>query len=98
MIRQVEDLCSKFHVLPLAHRELLIDRGIEVGNAWTYDRVPRGVAVTILRSKWKPVHKCVSVEKVSPRSLASGKVRVGSRRIGVTLHHRSERFQSYIIR
>src|SRR2546425_4101848 len=45
MIRQVEDLGSKFHVRRLADRELLIERGVEVDDARTDDRIPRGAAI-----------------------------------------------------
>src|SRR5262249_44412548 len=84
MIRQIEDLCSKFHVRRLAHRELLIHRGVEVDDTWTDDRIPRGVAITVLRSKRKPVYECIGVEKMSSGSLATGKVRVGSCSIRIT--------------
>src|SRR5215813_6993391 len=84
MIRQVETLRSKFHVFRLADRKLLSNRGVEVDDARTDDRVSRGVAVTVLRSKRKPVHECIGVEKMSSGSLASRKVRIGSCRIGIT--------------
>src|SRR5262249_7393854 len=84
MIRQVEDLSAKFHVLRFGHRELLINRGIEVSDARTDDAVPGGVAITVLRSKRKPVHECIGIEEMSSGTLASGKVRVGSCRIRIT--------------
>src|SRR5262245_7841921 len=84
MIRQVEDLGSKFHICGLAHRELLVHRGVEVDDARTDDRVPCGVAITVLRSKWKPVHECIRIEKMSSRALASREIRVGSCRIRIT--------------
>src|SRR5262245_8209686 len=84
MIRQIEGLRSKFHVFRLADSELLTNRGVEVNDARTDNRVPRGVAITKLRSKWKPVHECIRVEKMSSGPLASWKVRVGCRRIGIT--------------
>src|SRR5207253_5550078 len=84
MVRQVEDLGSKFYILRLADRELLIDRGIEVYNARTSHGVPRGVSIAVLRSERKPVHERVGVEKVSSDPLVSGKVRIGARRIRIT--------------
>src|SRR5437867_2353645 len=65
MIRQVEDLGSKFHVRRLVDRELLIERGVEVDDARTDDRIPRGRAIAVLRSERKPVHECIGVEKMS---------------------------------
>src|SRR5712691_276069 len=84
VIRQVEDLGSKFHVLRFAHRKFLIDRGVEVENARADHGISSRVAVAELRSERKPINKCVDVEEAGAALLASSKIRVGARRIRIT--------------